>query len=79
MFLDIETAVRNRDGVFGDKKQPSEIGTVFLEIKNSRPKSGRLFGFIMSLVSVVRRNDRFAVVLSEYRFPADSVDYIGCN
>ena len=27
MFLDIETAVRNRDGVFGDKKQPSEIGT----------------------------------------------------
>lgn len=52
---------------------------MFLEIKNSRPKSGRLFGFIMSLVSVVRRNDRFAVVLSEYRFPADSVDYIGCN
>ena len=31
--MDIETAVRNRDGVFGDKKQPSEIGTVFLEIK----------------------------------------------
>ena len=40
---------------------------------------GRLFGFIMSLVSVVRRNDRFAVVLSEYRFPADSADCIGCN
>ena len=33
----------------------------------------------MSLVSVVRRNDRFAAVLSEYRFPADSADCIGCN
>ena len=33
----------DQDGVFGDKKQPSEIGTVFLEIKNSRPKSGRCF------------------------------------
>ena len=41
MFLDIETAVRNRDGVFGDKKQPSEIGTVFLEIKKKVSEKAR--------------------------------------
>ena len=45
----------------------------------SRVKRLTSFHFIMSLVSVVRRNGRSAVVLSEYRSPADSVDCIDCN
>ena len=53
MFLDIETAVRNRDGVFGDKKQPSEIGTVFLEIKKKvSEKAAFFFCYAARLLSI---------------------------